>query len=82
MTTQTTPNYNKRIRRPNAILLYVFDEAGRTLDVLVSGFANHRQALDWMEWRINTLANEYPDIHKAALYYGDTFIAQLTREND
>lgn len=70
--------YNYRTRKDRDILAFVLDASGEVLDAIAPGIGNHRAALDWAEWRAESIRKDYPAAVRMEVHCGDIEIAVIT----
>lgn len=70
--------FNNRQRKQLDILAVVIDANNEVIDAICPGTGNHRTALDWAEWRSESIHNDYPATVRMEVYCGDAEIAVIT----
>lgn len=73
----TKTGFNNRQRKVLSIVAILMDKDGNALDAINPGEGNHRTALDWAEWRANTICKDYKEACKMVIYCGDDEIATI-----
>ena len=70
--------YNYRTRKCRDILAVVLDANNKVIDAIAHGTGNHRETLDWAEWRAYAIRNDYPAAIRMEVYCGDEEIAVIS----
>lgn len=70
--------YNYRTRKHRDILAVVLDANNEVIDAINPGTGNHRAALEWAEWRAESIRTDYPATVRMEVYCGDDEIAIIT----
>lgn len=73
--------FNGRQRKELEILAIITNADGDALDAINPGTGNHRNAMDWAEWRAKTIGEDYKDAAAMSIYCGDELIAQILFED-
>lgn len=69
--------YNSRQRKQLDILAVVLDANDEAIDAIAPGIGNHRAALEWAEWRAESIRKDYPAAVRMRIYCGDDEIAVI-----
>lgn len=70
--------YNCHTRKECDIMAFVYDANGTMIDAINPGTGNHRTALDWAEWRAESIRQDYPAAVRMEIHNGNTEIAIIT----
>lgn len=76
-TTILNDSYNSRKRKPGQICAIVLDANGNTLDAIMPGEGTHKQAIEWAEWRAETIREDYPEAACLLVYVDDMEIGEV-----
>lgn len=76
----TLTGYNARKRKREIISARVMCKGG-VLDYIVTGEGNHRQALEWAEWRAQNICKDYKEATLLIVYCGNVEIAVIDIED-
>lgn len=75
--TLVNANYNSRKRKPGQIVAIIVDANRKALDAIDPGEGTHKQAIDWAEWRAETIREQYPEAARLVVYVDDIEIGEV-----
>ena len=75
--TLTTANYNSRKRNPGVTTAFIVDAHGDTVNAIKPGKCTHKQAIEWAEWRAETIREDYPGAARLVVYVDDIDIGEI-----